>query len=135
MFLVDETTWAGVINPDLKKLSDAGKYTRRQPYFDEEMIRPLKWVDGTPVNDNQRSKYRYHGGIYCQMFDNLDDYWHDMPDGHFIRNWRCNNIMQVICQYDCDNINKREYNHMGCYWDKSGFGNYYLPIQDNSPKR
>ena len=106
-----DETWAGVINPGLTELPDVGKYkTWRQPHFDDEMIRPLKWVDGTPVNDNKRSRYKYHSGLYCQKFDNSDYHWGNVPDGmqwHLIRNLNCDEMKQVICQYDCNNIHRR----------------------------
>ena len=109
IFSVDET-WVGVINPDLTKQPMKQAYLNHQHYFDEEMIEPLKWVDGTRVNDNKRSRYKYHSGLYCQKFDNSDYHWGNVPDGmqwHVIRNLNCDEMKQVICQYDCNNIHRR----------------------------
>ena len=109
-----------MINPGLTKLPGKPKYFEPEPHFDEEMIQPLKWVDGTPLNDNGRTRYKYHAGLYCFKFDHGDGDWGFVPDDmrwHLIRNLGCVDMKQVICQYDCNNIDMRDYNHLGCYKD------------------
>ena len=96
--VVDET-WTGIINPNLTP----------QPYGTTQ-IGPLQWIDGTPVNDNGRSRHKYEAATYCHKFDDSDSLFGYVPYDmawHIVRREDCYKKLQVICQYDCNNVHRR----------------------------
>ena len=91
--------WTGIINPDLTP-QPIGSLT----------IGPLQWIDGTPVNDNGRSKHKYEAATYCHKFDTWDGLYGYVPDDmewYLVRREDCHKKLQVICQYDCNNVHRR----------------------------
>ena len=116
---VDEI-WTGIINPNLTP-QPPGSLT----------FQHLQWIDGTPVNDNGRSKHKYEAATHCHKFDNHDSVLGSVPDDmawNLVRREECNTKLQVICQYDCNNVNKRDYNHLGCYEDWATKSNFYYVV-------